>query len=451
MIDINIDGLPPILSAEEFDAFAAKVLAPPPYVSKFNARTWAQLEDPGQSHEWLIKGVLTRGEVAMMAGPSGCGKSFLSLDLAMAVCRGERWFDTWVRKGGVIYQAGEGKRGLFKRLKAYRKENQIDLSAPLDFVLLPAGLNLYSSEDHTTALIEECRHFAGTFSTPLELVVIDTFGAATAGADENSSRDMGPVLERCVRISEALKAAVLLVHHMNAGGTKARGWTGITANIDSVLGVARVFADAKNTEPVMDIDRRQIREMALVKQKDGEDGRKWRFVLPAVEIGRDEDGDAITSCVVRAPNEEGEPGETSKSTDAGIRLTPQCEVFLRAVYKALSEHGEDAPFELSLPSGTRVVKWKKLGEVFAGMAFDGADEADPKKRQDKLSQAMKRHGEKLMQLRIMMRENPFVWLTGRKVRGFAKRDDSAEGKRRDETTQSPAYSLEQAQDESMPF
>jgi hypothetical protein len=447
----DLADLPRPMTGEEFDAFAAKILAPPPYISKFNARTWAQLEEPGQSHEWLIKGVLTRREVAMMAGPSGCGKSFLSLDLAMAVCRGERWFGQWVRKGGVIYQAGEGKRGLFKRLKAYRRENGIDLSAPLDFVLMPAGLNLYSSEDHATAFIHECRHFAATFAAPLELVVIDTFGAATAGADENASRDMGPVLERCVRISEALQAVVLLVHHMNAGGTKARGWTGITANIDSVLGVSRVMTEGKNQEPVMDIDRRQIREMTLVKQKDGEDGKRWRFVLPAVEIGRDEDGDPITSCVVRAPNEEGEPGETAKPTDAGIKLTPQCEVFLRAVYRALSEQGEDAPNELNLPAGAKVVRWKTLGEVFAGMAFDGADEADPKKRQDKLSQAMKRHGEKLMQLRIIMRETPYIWLTGKKVRGFAKRDDIAEARRRDETTQAPARTMEEVLGEDLPF
>jgi hypothetical protein len=82
------------------------------------------------------------------------------------------------------------------------------------------------------------------------------------------------------------------------------------------------------------------------------------------------------------------------------------------------------------------VKWKRLGEVFAGMAFDGADEVDPKKRQDKLSQAMKRHGERLMQLNIIMRENPYVWVTGRKVRGFARRPDSA-GEGRSERREEP--------------
>jgi hypothetical protein len=223
---------------------------------------------------------------------------------------------------------------------------------------------------------------------------------------------------------------------MNAGGQKPRGHTSILANLDSVLKIEKLEE--------MDIDRRAIREIELVKQKDGESGKKWRFVLPAVELGRDADGDPITSCVIRQPNTDGEPGETSKATDAGIKLTPQCEVFLRAIYRALENHGEDAPFALNLPRGTRVVKWGLLGETFAGMAFDGADETDAKKRQDKLSQAMKRHGEKLMSLRVIMREKPFIWLTGRKVRGFSKRYDTAgegEARRQDPA---PAQAPEQS-------
>lgn len=405
-----------IISLEQFEAETAHIFAPKPFVSQFNARAWSDLDAQGEAHEWLIKGVVTRGEVAMMAGPSGCGKSFLGLDLAMAICRGERWFGNWTRKGGVIYQAGEGKRGLFKRLKAYRRENGISLSDPLDFVLMPAALNLYAGDDHTAAFIAECKHWRSTFSQPLELIVVDTFGAATSGADENASRDMGPVLQRCARISEELNATVLLVHHMNAGGTKARGWTGITANIDSVISVCRL--DAKDGQPIIDNDRRHIREFVTTKQKDGEDGKKWRFVLPSIEIGRDQDGDPITSCVVRAPNDDGAPGAIDRPADAGLKLSDQGEVFLRAINRAIETFGEEASPALSLPSGTKVVRWKHVTAAFAAMGFEGETETDPIKRQNKISQAAKRHGERLMSLRVIMRDNPFVWLTGRKVRGF---------------------------------
>jgi hypothetical protein len=425
---------PPISTLEAFEEASRPYLSPPPFVSRFKALRFTEIDLPGTEHEWLIKGVITRGERCMMVGASQSGKSFLAIDLAMAIARGVEWFGNWTRRGGVIYQAGEGGRGIKKRVRAYRMEHSVDPGTNLPFILMPAPLDLFGGDDQAKAFIDESKYWASTFALPLEMVVIDTLSTATPGADENSSKDIGPVLGRCERIGQELNCAVMLVHHMNAGGQKPRGHTSIMANLDSVLKVEKLEE--------MDIDKRSIREIDLVKQKDGESGRRWRFVLPAVEVGRDGDGDPITSCVIRAPNFEGEPGETSKPTDAGIRLTPQCEVFLRAIYRALTEHGEDAPEALQIPRGTRVVRWKKLGEVFAGMAFDGADEADPKKRQDKLSQAMKRHGERLVQLRVMMREAPFVWLTGRKVRGFAKRDDSAEARRKAIQETQPAPEVE---------
>jgi len=439
---IDLDKLPGVLTAAAFLDESRPYFEPPPYVSKFHAIKWTDLDAPGPEHEWLVKGVITRGERTMMVGASQSGKSFLAIDLALAVARGVPWFSANVRPGGVVYQAGEGGRGIKKRIRAYRLEHGLKPAAPLPFVLLPTTVDLYSGDDATTALIAEIKHWASTFDVPLELVVIDTLSTATPGADENSSKDIGPVLARCERLARECECAVMLVHHMNAGGQKPRGHTSILANLDSVLKIEKLEE--------MDIDRRVIREIELVKQKDGESGRKWRFVLPAVDLGRDADGDPITSCVVRAPNAEGEPGETSKATDAGIRLTPQCEVFLRAIYRALADYGEDAPIALGLPSGARVVKWKLLAGVFAGMAFDGADEADPKKRQDKLSQAMKRHGERLMQLRVIMRENPYLWLTGRKVRGFARRFDSAGDDRGDSRQAEPSAS-DQADDQEAVF
>ena len=412
-----MNAIPTILSLEAYIEASRPLIEPPPYQSKFSAVRWADLDLPGVEHEWLVKNVITRKERTMMVGASQSGKSFLAIDLALSIARGAHWFGNRVLRGGVVYQAGEGGRGIKKRLRAYRAEHGIAASDELPFVLLPAAVDLFSGEDACEALIAESLHWAGTFDCPLELVVIDTLSTATPGADENSSKDIGPVLARCERIAQKTNAAVMLVHHMNSGGQKPRGHTSILANLDSVLKVEKLDE--------MDIDRRAIREIEIAKEKDGESGRRWRFVLPAVEIGRDMEGEPITSCVVRQPNVDGAPGETSKPSDAGIRLSPQAEVFLRAIYRSLAEYGEDAPFSLSLPRGTRVVKWKTLAEVFAGMAFDGADESDPKKRQDKLSQAMKRHGEKLMQMNIIMRENPFVWLVGRKVKGFATRDDSA--------------------------
>lgn len=41
------------------------------------------------------------------------------------------------------------------------------------------------------------------------------------------------------------------------------------------------------------------RKLSLTKAKDGVDGLEWGFELDIVTLGIDEDGDEITSCVVR--------------------------------------------------------------------------------------------------------------------------------------------------------
>ncbi|MFI7996082.1 AAA family ATPase, partial [Acinetobacter baumannii] len=73
------------------------------------------------------------------------------------------------------------------------------------------------------------------FDVPLELIVIDTFNKATPGANENDGKDMGVVLARCDRIRQKTGAHVMLVHHLNAGGTKARGHTSLFANVENVI------------------------------------------------------------------------------------------------------------------------------------------------------------------------------------------------------------------------
>lgn len=409
----------PILSFEDFEADALKRIAPPPFISKFRAIPWEEQDLPGPEHEWLVKYVITRRERSMMVGASQSGKSFLAIDLALAIARGVPWLGNKTRRGGVIYQAGEGGRGVKKRIRAYRAANDIGTDAKLPFVLMPATLDLYGSEDQTTAFVAEVKHWASTFDVPLELIVIDTLSAATAGADENSSKDIGPVLARCERIAEECRCAVMIVHHMNAGGHKPRGHTSILANLDSVLTVTALeTGPEKSSTPMLDVDNRHIREIVTAKQKDGEAGKRWRFVLPAITIGYDKDNEPITSCVVRDPNLEGERGETEKPGDVGLSVSTQCEVFLRAVITALGDYGESPPNHLRLGADVpRVVQWRHVVSVFDAMAFH--DEPDEAKRAQSRRKAMQRHGEWLLTRSVVMRHDNFIWLTGRRrVKGF---------------------------------
>lgn len=407
------------------------------YRSHFQAVRWADLDKPGLEHEWLIKGLLTRGERSMVAGPSQSGKSFAILDLALAVARGVdytayakiggqpgwqvRSFKTL--HGGVIYQAGEGGRGIKKRLRAYREFHGIKAGEDLPFVLLPSAIDLFANDDHTNMMIEEIAHWSSTFSVPLELIVIDTLSAATPGANENTSEDMSRVLARCERIAAATKAHVMIVHHMNAAGAKPRGHTSIFANLDNALEIRKVEGlrepprEIEHPDGTLDVlPGREIREMVLTKQKDGEDGTQIRFVLRSVTLGFDADGERISSCVVVPPSDiRGHEGEGKGRAE---KLSNQAAVFLRSLRKAIEEHGQPAPASLGLPPSVRVVLGNQMAEAFYKMTSEGENETDPEKKRVAMRKALSRHGDALVHKGIIARQNPYVWLLDKPVAGF---------------------------------
>lgn len=404
---------------------AASTFEAKPFESKFGAVRWLDFDAPGPTYEHIIKDVLTKGELAMLLGESQSGKSFLAIDIAMAVARGIEWFGHKTKRGGVIYQAGESAVGVRRRrFPAYRQKFDV-AGEDLPVVLLERPVDFYNSEDQVDEFIEECRHWDKVFDTPLELIVIDTFNKATPGANENDGKDMGTVLARCDRIRAETGATVMLVHHLNARGTKARGHTSLFANVENVITVRKV-------EGAADHDNRKIREWVISKQKDGVDGVKNRFVLPAVQIGTDADGDRITSCIVARPSGAGDDAQSSK----GITLSGMNAVILRAFYSAIDKKGEPAPSEIGLHRGALAVQRATLQEhIRASLVVpDEPNEIKPGETPEKALEreatarrkAIQRAREHLYSKgvigfqKIGDEDNPqeWFWLTGKDVKGF---------------------------------
>lgn len=235
---------------------------------------------------WRVKGVLPQTGIAALVGPSGSGKTFLTLDLAAAVARGVSWFESRVNRAPVAYLALEGEAGIASRVAAYQAHHATRLRDA--FRVVVERFELLSIGD-VPALAESLKE-AGIVDG---LVVIDTLNRAAAGADENSSVDMGLLIAAATELQARVGGLVLIVHHSGKDATKgARGHSSLFAALDACIEVSR--AD----------DRR---EWKLSKAKDGEDGKTYPFRLSVVEIGTDEDGDPITSCVVE-PDQPAEPG-----------------------------------------------------------------------------------------------------------------------------------------------
>lgn len=398
-----------------------------PFTSRFGAVQWLDLDEPGPRYDYLVKGVLTENEMSFLLGESQSGKSFVAIDMAMAVARGTDWFGRKVHRGGVIYQAGESARGVRRRrFPAYRIAHDCGRDN-LPVVMLEKPVDFYNSDEDVEAFIDECKHWARVFRSAndedLKLIIIDTFNKATPGANENDGKDMGAVLARCDRVRRETGAHVMLVHHLNAGGTKARGHTSLFGNVENVVTVRRIPEQ-------VDIENRKIREWVVSKAKDGEDGVGEKFVLRGVELGTDNDGDRITSCVVCVP----EATAAKPDSPDGVILNGFNAVLLRAIYTAVSQKGVYAPKALGLAQGHLVIGRKELWDVIRtavsvtadeSPAGDGESNEDAEKRRAAATrQRVQRAREFLYQKGLIEQaetDDPkerWLWLTGKRARGF---------------------------------
>jgi hypothetical protein len=228
---------------------------------------------------WMAQGVLPASGFAAVYGPSGSGKSFLVLDLCAAIADGAEWFGRRVTAAPVTYVCLEGEAGLGKRAKAWSIRQRRNLPDRLRFVTQP--LDLRQPED----VADLCAAVLAAGGRD-GLLVIDTLNRAAPGTDENSSVDMGQLIEACKEAQRRLGGLVLLVHHTGKDGTKGlRGHSSLYAALDAAIEVSR--NDGR-------------REWSIAKSKDDADGGRHAFVLRVVELGDDEHGEPVTSCVVEA-------------------------------------------------------------------------------------------------------------------------------------------------------
>jgi putative DNA primase/helicase len=222
---------------------------------------------------WRIRGVLPAVGLAGLYGPSASGKSFLALDMAAAIANGARWFDHRTEAAPVVYAALEGEAGFRLRAEAWEVHKARSLPNALHMMLQPFKLTEPADVRDLAAVVP---HGAVMF--------LDTLNRAAPTSDENSSKDMGEILENAKALQKLTGGLVVLVHHSGKDTTKGlRGHSSLFAALDAALEVSR---------------EGERREWRVAKAKDGADGDVHSFRLQVETLGADEYGDPITSCVV---------------------------------------------------------------------------------------------------------------------------------------------------------
>ena len=238
--------------------------------------------------EWLIEQLIGAGDIGMIYGAPGSAKTFATVDLLFAACLGRQFagrFDV-ARPLNVAYCAGEGVSGLPARFAAAAEHYGVDELPTFTFFAVTPSLFCESqatlqAESIQQFIIEWQERQADGQAQPLDILVIDTLHSATAGADENSAKDMGTVLSLCKLATKLLGCAVVLVHHSNKAGTGERGSSAMRGAMDTMIecrAVAGKFA------------------MSCEKLKDGEKWKDQTFDLVAmgesVRVWWDEPSDA---------------------------------------------------------------------------------------------------------------------------------------------------------------
>ena len=225
---------------------------------------------------WSVRGALPAEGCAAVFGPSGSGKTFLAMDMLAAISSGADWFGCRVARAPVIYIALEGEAGIAQRVKAYQAKHG-QLSPDFRFVLQSIDIRDQADRADLVNAVKSAGCTGG-------VLCLDTLNRAAPGMDENDSKSMGEAISAIKAIQAELGGLILLVHHTGKDSTKGlRGHSSLHAALDAAIEVTRTD------------DRREWR---IAKAKDGEDGEAHPFQLDVVQIGEDEDGDPVTSCVV---------------------------------------------------------------------------------------------------------------------------------------------------------
>lgn len=235
----------------------------------------------------FVEGMLTEGCLAVVYGNSSVGKSFWCIDLGLHISDGREWNGRETDQGIVIYVALESGKLTHNRVIKAREELGLPHDTP--FILVTCQVDLRTSDTDAIRLANTIRKAIAderSKGLPVRLVILDTMSRALNGGSENAE-DMGLLLKHADYVRRETGVAILFVAHCGKDAAKGiRGWSGIRAAIDVEIEV---------TKP----EEGEYTHVAHVtKERDLPDGDRFGFTLKVREVGLNNRGKSVTTCIV---------------------------------------------------------------------------------------------------------------------------------------------------------
>ena len=246
-----------------------------------------QLGSDYEAPDELVEGLMTIGSSVVVYGDSNSGKTFWALSVATAIATGTDCYGRKTDPGLVVYLASEAPASIRSRMQAIKKFHGCNLE---NLAMVPVPMNFYSGDQDAHDVIELVRAVEQIKGRPVRLIIGDTLARMSAGANENSGEDMGPVMARFDQVATATGAALMIIHHNGKDAAKgARGWSGIRAHIDTEIEVT---------------EKDGTRSVTVTKQRElPSKGETIYFKLEIIEMGTTKFGGAATTCVA-VPDDE---------------------------------------------------------------------------------------------------------------------------------------------------
>jgi len=326
--------------------------------------------------------------MSVLYGESNSGKTFLALDLALHIASGTPWFGREITAGPVLYLALEGGNGIKNRIVSYQNHHKLTGSA-LQFFLVKQSLNLLDPSGDIAAIAATATQIEAECGAAPVLIVIDTLSRAMAGGNENAPDDMTALVAAGDGLRKLTGAHCMWIHHSGKDQARgARGHSSLRAATDTEI---EVIADGNER-------RAEVR-----KQRDLVGGDVFRFSLSVVELGTNDRGKPVTSCVVRSLT-----GDEVVKQDATRSLSAQTKRAYEVLRDTVISDGQGG-FSL-VPQGFISVPDSLWRERFYLAAMAGA-EPDARKK------AFRRASDALMEKKMVAMGGGRVWITDRNQQG----------------------------------
>ncbi|WP_158509807.1 AAA family ATPase [Amycolatopsis japonica] len=240
----------------------AKARLSPVKVTRVSDEDILEFDPDEADDDWLIRGLLPKGETVILFGTPNAGKSFAAVDLCMGHATGIGAWGDDVEQGTALYLAGEGTRRLSVRRRAWELFHEKEPGADVQFRKMRLILSSDESVAEHQALVKRLRP---------SLIIVDTMMRASEGLVLENPGEASRAIAQLDRVREASPGATLVVLHHPAKSNpdEPAGSYPIKGNVDTVLSLATEGG---------------IRTISVNKSRDDDKSWKKSFELKDIAI-----------------------------------------------------------------------------------------------------------------------------------------------------------------------